>query len=357
MIRPSHASRFAKAAPGQARWERPSSATSHLSDAKGFTLVELLVVIAIIGILVGLLLPAVQAARESARRMQCSNNLKQIGLAILNYETVHRRCPAGAVFYGGPSVTIGRFSGLRDQRGSLFAFILPFIEQQALYDQFDFAMPTDDTRFPPNINNGMFLKGVQLATYRCPSDVNDPIAPGVNQRQPGNYHPSMGPSADISDNSSCPCGLHSTFQSFSQAGTNVNNPAGPFSRAGWNYTAKLSHITDGLSNTIFTGEVRADSSDHVRHGWSASNKWGLFTQVPINFDSSEDSLANAIAKGKTGCNARCTFNSSAGIKSRHPGGAYVSMGDGSVHFLSQSIDMINLQRLGGKADGQTASLE
>ncbi|MGN6133880.1 MAG: DUF1559 family PulG-like putative transporter [Aureliella sp.] len=324
---------------------------------QGFTLVELLVVIAIIGILVGLLLPAVQAAREAARRMQCSNNLKQIGLAILNYESTYKRLPPGAVFYGGAATTIGRFSGALNNRGSMLVFILPYLEQQALYNQFDFGMPLDDARFPAGVNNGMFLKGALVPAYICPSDINDPISPGANQIQPSNYHPSTGPTADISDNSACSCPLITTFRTYSLAGTNVNNPAGVFSRNGYNSIAKLSHVADGLSNTIFVGEVRADSSNHVRAGWSHANKWGIFTQVPINFDSSEPDVATATAKGKTACNARCTWNSEVGFRSRHTGGAQFVMGDGSVQFLSQSIDMTNYQRLGAKADGNTASLE
>ena len=323
----------------------------------GFTLVELLVVIAIIGSLVGLLLPAVQAAREAARRMQCSNNLKQIGLAILNYEDTYKRLPPGAVFYGGTVTTIGRFSGPLNNRGSLLAFILPYIEQQALYAQFDFAMPLDDARFPAGINNGMFLTGAKVPSYICPSDINEVLSPGANQVQPSNYHPSVGPTADISNNSGCSCPLFSTFQTFSQTGTNTDNPAGVFSRRGYNSIAKISHVTDGLSNTIFMGEVRADSSNHVRTGWSRANKWGIFTQIPINFDSSEPDIATATAKGKTACNTRCTWNTEVGFKSRHTGGAQFCLGDGSVHFLSQNIDMINYQRLGGKADGLTATLE
>ncbi len=119
---------------------------------KAFTLVELLVVIAIIGILVGLLLPAVQAAREAARRMQCSNNLKQIGLAIHNYELANKRIPPGAVWNGGTvDVTFGRFVGPINERGSCHAFMLPFLEQQALYNQFDFALPINNARFPAGI--------------------------------------------------------------------------------------------------------------------------------------------------------------------------------------------------------------
>jgi prepilin-type N-terminal cleavage/methylation domain-containing protein len=171
---------------------------------QAFTLVELLVVIAIIGILVGLLLPAVQAAREAARRMQCTNNLKQIGLAIHNYESTIKRIPPGAVWNGGTvDVTFGRFVGPINERGSSLAFILPYIEQQALYSQFDFALPINNARFPANIQGGMFLKGARVPAYICPSDVNDPISPGVNQIQPSNYTFSMGPSSALSNNGNC----------------------------------------------------------------------------------------------------------------------------------------------------------
>jgi len=138
---------------------------------QAFTLVELLVVIAIIGILVGLLLPAVQAAREAARRMQCTNNLKQIGLAIHNYESTIKRIPPGAVWNGGTvDVTFGRFVGPINERGSSLAFILPYIEQQALYSQFDFALPINNARFPANIQGGMLL----LPTFRHVSSFQYP---------------------------------------------------------------------------------------------------------------------------------------------------------------------------------------
>ncbi len=331
-----------------------------MSRRSGFTLVELLVVIAIIGILVGLLLPAVQAAREAARRMQCSNNLKQIGLAIHNYEGTTKRIPPGATFHGGTALTgVGpdaRYHGPQNQRGSALFYLCPYIEQSTVYNQFDLAWPIDDARFPAAVNGGIMLRGLTIPTYICPSDTNPVLSPGANQVQPANYHPSMGPTAAISNSGTCSCPLFATFQTFSQAGTTVTNPAGPFTRNGWNYTGKFSDCTDGLSNTIFFGEVRADCSNHVRVGWSHSNKWGIFTQVPINFDSCEPDVATATAKGKTACAARCTWNSEVGFKSRHVGGAQMVFGDGSVTFLADSIDMILYNRLGGKADGQAASL-
>lgn len=336
----------------------------------GFTLVELLVVIAIIGILVGLLLPAVQAAREAARRMSCSNNLKQIGLAIHNYESATKYIGPGAVFHGGTQMTnVGPnnlYTGPANNRQSLLFSLLPYMEQTAVYNQFDMAWPMDDCRFPSTINNGILLRGMRIPTYVCPSDFNPILSPGANQVSPSNYHPSTGPTADISDSGSCSCPLFSTFQTFSLINTNVNNPAGPYSRRGMpgttrgpdgntngsGYCPKLADIKDGTSSTIFVGEVRAECSNHVRAGWSHSNKWGIFTQVPINFDSCEQDVATATAKGKTACAARCTWNSEVGFKSLHTGGAQFVFGDGSVQFLSQSIDMTTYQRLGAKGDGQ-----
>ncbi|MBQ7815363.1 MAG: DUF1559 domain-containing protein, partial [Thermoguttaceae bacterium] len=116
------------------------------SRRNGFTLVELLVVIAIIGILIGLLLPAVQAAREAARRMQCTNNMKQIGLAMHNYHDTHNCFPPGNTFFNGANGTDLRGSGMGCEAGGVYhgmmgwaAFVLPFMEQNALYEQIDFT--------------------------------------------------------------------------------------------------------------------------------------------------------------------------------------------------------------------------
>ena len=132
---------------------------------RGFTLVELLVVIAIIGVLVALLLPAVQMARESARRMKCSNQLKNFGLAVYNYEDVHKSYPIGHMFRGS-------FDGnaLDGQGGTGFGWgsaLLPFIEQSALYGQFDFNLPVTNTSPSRNLT----LAQTHLPIFACPSDL------------------------------------------------------------------------------------------------------------------------------------------------------------------------------------------
>ncbi len=348
------------------------------SSRLGFTLVELLVVIAIIGILVGLLLPAVQAAREAARRMSCSNNLKQIGLAIHNYEISNKRLPPGSAFYGGPVVTMPapfeRFSGAQHNRTTLLVRILPYMEQDALYAQFEGdRYPTDDARVfdPNNTQGGELFRGQKIPAYICPSDVNDGYNATVGGRasfiQPANYAFSMGPTNSMSDSPSCGCPLIGTFRVRSLPGTNVNAPAGPFTRRGGvkptsvggnrGYNGKMQDVTDGLSNTIFIGEVIADYSNHARVGWSHSNKWGIYTQIPINWETKYVNLAQAQANGKTGCEARCNWNTEVGFKSRHTGGCHMLMGDGSVQFLSENIDMINYNRLGSKGEGTPATLD
>ncbi|MDP6554755.1 MAG: DUF1559 domain-containing protein, partial [Pirellulaceae bacterium] len=139
---------------------------------RGFTLVELLVVIAIIGILVALLLPAVQAAREAARRMSCSNNLKQIGIALHNYHDTYKTFPPDAIWWGGNRKTglsrttnnAGVSGGQRNY--TWIALILPFMEQQPLHDRIDFKVPG----LRQNIGNNTELQSVVLPAFLCPSD-------------------------------------------------------------------------------------------------------------------------------------------------------------------------------------------
>ncbi|MFO0941972.1 MAG: DUF1559 domain-containing protein [Pirellulales bacterium] len=341
----------------------------------GFTLVELLVVIAIIGILVGLLLPAVQAAREAARRMSCGNNLKQIGLGILNYESATKRLPPGSGFYGGNPVALGsipgfeRFAGPQDlNRSHLHYRILPYIEGSALYDAFGGDIVTQDNARMPNgtPQGGELLRGQRIPTYICPSDVNEPRPATVDGRasviQPSSYQFSMGPTNAMSNNAACLCptAVFNVFNARSQASTDVNNPAGCFSRRGGilpkpqggtgnpGYCGKLAEIVDGTSNTIFYGETITDWSAHALNGWCHSNQWGRFTQIPINWDTRYTTEAEAVAAGKTGCEARCNWNSAEGFKSRHAGGAQFLLGDGSVHFLAQTTDMTIYNGLGTK---------
>ncbi len=212
----------------------------------GFTLVELLVVIAIIGILVGLLLPAVQAAREAARRMQCGNNLKQLGLALHNYESAHQKLPPGWIFSQGlsyPGGTGSTGTGTNGQGSWGWpAFILPFIEQKNLYDSLavgqDMRVALDDT---------VRLATMQLkqATFRCPSDT----APDINdQRRLAGF---AGTNRNIATSN------YVGWNSGSWGWIDGDTANGGSVRRGVmqpNKSTKFGEITDGLSNTIAIGE-------------------------------------------------------------------------------------------------------
>lgn len=335
----------------------------------GFTLVELLVVIAIIGILVGLLLPAVQAAREAARRMSCSNNLKQLGLAMLNYELPHKSFPWGTVAHAQP--------GWRTQftKGSQLVKLLPFIEQSPLYNQLDFG------GYHPYPNGGGGVDGVDgqmcdlgyglkgwsnngadqkdLGILRCPSD-GFSSSPNLSH---SNYALSMGSQA-MQDGGACPgypgnvFGTGPAANGDIGAATNGSSISGITSRFSW--TAKLSDISDGTSNTIALGEIRPICADHMQfHPWSHHNAIWAATTAPINHPTcrGENGGKDDTTGGTQDCNHFRSWNVSMGFKSHHTGGAQFVLCDGSVHFLAQNIDYMNYQRLGDRRDGQVASVD
>ncbi len=308
-------------------------------DRFGFTLVELLVVIAIIGVLVALLLPAVQAAREAARRSSCQNNFKQQGLALALYEEARGEYPAGAIWGGGP----------RNHRGSLMIFMLPYIEQQAVYDLFDFTMNTDDQLNPNTMEP---IGNLPIETYKCPSDEHPDDLD--HDRAMSNYAGLKGSSRHI-NNSGCSCRTFNTWNSFAlspyESFQTANDYAGVFTRIG--IVTKQEHITDGISQTAYMGETVPECSAHASNGWAMSNNGQGLTStiVPINFDSC------IRERSREGCNRHCNWNTELGVKSRHPGGAHLLYGDGSIQFLSESIDMWTYQYIGAKADGEVITPE
>lgn len=315
-----------------------------------FTLVELLVVIAIIGILVALLLPAIQAAREASRRAACVNNMKQIGLAVLNYEDTKGELPAGALYWR----VLNR--GDDDQYstpisyGNILIELLPYIEQGSIYDQIVWKKQPP---FGPGLGsnpvmaNGVGLNNLRIDAYICPSDEHPNDTDGKYLH---NYSASAGPHV-VGNNTGCPCPLSANFNQYAlpknrTAGMLVP-PVGPFSR--FDYHVKLRQITDGLSSTIFFGEVRPQCSVHAASGWAFfGNGNGLVTTIiPINYDTCDRS------DGQTdGCKRDCNYGLELGFKSSHPGGANFTMGDASVHFITDSVDVWSYQYLGAIADGE-----
>ncbi len=334
-----------------------------------FTLVELLVVIAIIGVLVGLLLPAVQAAREAARRSQCVNNLKQFGLAIQNYADSKKELPAGA-HWGDIRVSPECKSCAANDPdpaccitngGTIHMFLMPYMELQSIYDQYDFRISTDQQLGA----DGLPLGSITIPTFVCPSDEHPTESPNTlasgnadlgRTYKMSNYAASRGPTKQVPG--PCNCTEFSVWNAFAfdlypEAGSNTERWktfAGPFTRLA--FPVKLEQVRDGLSNTIFVGEVRPSCSRHAAEGWGWSHSGNglISTIVPINYDScSQDPAAD--------CGCWDTWLTELAFKSLHPGGAHFLFGDGSVHFLSESIDHLNYQRLGGKADEQVVTVE
>jgi prepilin-type N-terminal cleavage/methylation domain-containing protein len=214
----------------------------------GFTLVELLVVIAIIGVLVALLLPAVQAAREAARRTQCTNNLKQIGIGLHNYHDTHGHFPPAIQFDAGQDFTTS------DQlRPNWVILMLPFFEQQSLYDSFDFTKLISD---PANRDK----RGVKIKALICPSDGNTAT-------------PFRGNSSGEGDNwarGNYAANGHRLFAHESGFSSALHRGV-----MGVNESTRMAEITDGLSSTMMVGEIRAGVSADDRRGcWALGTAGG-----------------------------------------------------------------------------------
>jgi len=302
------------------------------------TLIEVLLVVAIIGTLVALLLPGIQAARESARRTSCMNNLKQLGIAITNYESQQNVFPPGAIWDRWPP------EEKRRRHGSILVHLLPYIERQSLYDAFDFSQLDIDRAVFPGTNQR--IGSVIVDTYLCPSDDHSGTFGGLAVH---NYAASNGPT-EVYDNPNCSCA--NPYDKLLEMAPidNEENYAGPFTRLG--VRTKSSQITDGLSKTIFVGEVRVPCSEHTQAGWAHTNNGSGYctTLVKINYDTCNRSAADP-------CHRPCTWNTEVGFKSAHFGGAQFLFGDGSVHFLNEAIDHQSYQYLGAKADGHSVSIE
>ena len=329
------------------------------TSKRGFTLVELLVVIAIIGILIALLLPAVQAAREAARRTQCSNNLKQYGLGIHNYHDINKLLPPGGTIKWG-----NRGGGWNNQLAPGLGWqarILPFMEQEALYNKIDFKFLQQAFRSPaptpdkPNLQ----LRGRDVPYSTCPDDTGEAFYWGNAQTS---YSGSMGSQFKVSVDSNCntwttPDVHYDGARGLHEAG-NTNNPnriSGAFSRLGAPIT--MASFRDGLSNTIVVGEILGECNDH-KQGWWGQNGMGnahASTSAPLNtMTTCAKSEADATARGyfNPSCYNWNNWNYSWGFRSYHPGGANFLLGDGSVQFYGDEINYEVYQALGGRNDGR-----
>ncbi|MCU0717699.1 MAG: DUF1559 domain-containing protein [Pirellula sp.] len=305
-----------------------------------FTLVELLVVIAIIGILVGLLLPAVQAAREAARRMQCSNNLKQMGLALHNYESAYRRFPPGFIsrvtgtWPGGGNDPIPEVG----PGWSFFAMILPQIEQTNLHGQINFDLPITN---PIN----QLARSTRVKEFQCPSDAWDaPVAPwptslGVNDLAHASYIGCLG--------GGDPANAPAYTAMYEQQPFN-----GIFHR---NTPIRIADIPDGTSNTIGIGER---ASMFTPNGWAGVIPGAQTVFSPriaqsrgqVVGQTARPAITMATVHVRTG-GPNAPTGSPGGFWSPHTGGALFLLMDGSTHTISTNVDMPTYRAMAGRNDG------
>jgi len=293
---------------------------------RGFTLIELLVVIAIIAILIALLLPAVQQAREAARRTQCKNNLKQWGLGMHNYHDTQGTLPYAAT-NAVNTAGVG-------QRRTWVVSVWPYIEQSNLYNKYDFSQPF---YLPPNcVQNS--LTGVianKVPMYYCPSE------PGLQNwqadpywRARGNYVLNWG------------SGDHTTLQLTTRA------PFGWGGGTGVAFCARLTDFKDGTSNTLLMSENRTPLSNE----WDGRGEIFNDDAAAMGFVFSTVNTPNTSAADITFCvappgtiqGAPCTAagNKRIAARSAHVGGVQVLMSDGAVRFISNNIDLNTWQGLG-----------
>ena len=324
-------------------------------NMRAFTLVELLVVIAIIGILIALLLPAVQAAREAARRMQCSNQLKQMGLACHNYADVQKCFPAGSFCRnnGEPESCLWRFYSMWG------VSILPFIEQQAAYDMY-FGAASLENRSPGAVNasnqgRNRELAQMRMPCYECPSD------PGAGQRE-------FAATERRDDGSSS----HGKYDPFEQYMTSYRAVGGANTGGTWwwdqdggaggnvrSYMRGVMHtfywtggtsgvqrmedfasVTDGTSNTALFVERHRPRNGQTRRAtfWSSIPANHVYTSSPSSATlKAHDWDKCLMTCGQSGDNAIWFCARSAG--SFHTGGINAAFTDGSVHFISDTINV------------------
>jgi prepilin-type N-terminal cleavage/methylation domain-containing protein/prepilin-type processing-associated H-X9-DG protein len=291
-------------------------------DRRGFTLIELLVVIAIIAVLIALLLPAVQSAREAARRSQCVNNLMQLGISLQNYESSHEVFPPGVINGTGPVLDL--------PKGYHFGWItqvLPYCEQRNVYNHFNFKAGLYESQ---NLTTRTSL----VRSFLCPSDPGPNRA--TNKVAMTNY-----------------VGCHNDVE----APIDAKNHGVFF----LNSAIRYEDIPDGSSQTIFLGEKL---NDGLGEGWASGTRASLrntgtapnsrfnsplapgAASAAIGIDE-DDETAAALKAAPPG-----TPGFVGGFASRHPGGANSAFGDGSVRFLKNSISPGIFKLLGNRADGE-----
>jgi len=322
--------------------------------SSGFTLVELVVVIAIIGILMALLLPAVQAAREAARRVQCINHLRQLGLAAHNYHDACKSFP--------PGLNQSQYPSSPQYRGtSLFAFLLPYMEQTPLAQSWDFAAPMNNTS-----GGAAARSATVIATYLCPSDIIS-ANPVLDQNA---YYAMTSYGGNAGRRSYVPPGQGAAIATLD----GIFHTTGPASiPKTFQEPVNVAMITDGTSNTLLFGErshTDPNFETFVAPGWTTFQILGEWAALggrrrimdvtmsgyaPLNyrlpFNYANRAQANPPA---TSANAFRYYEELRWTAwgSRHPGGANMAFADGSARFLSDGLPIATLQALSTRAGSE-----
>jgi prepilin-type processing-associated H-X9-DG protein len=338
----------------------------------------LLVVIAIIAVLVALLLPAVQQAREAARRAQCKSNLKQIGIAVHNYHETFGSFPFSACGFN----TSNGADWSPSSKGSYIVRMLPYIDQGPLFNALNFTYQ-DPANGIENLNDasGNPYRNYKIPLLICPTESSQPND-GWSYKT--DYAISIGNQC-MAQWSGVPWGLCNLVTATAGAvppgqskGTNnwdgnhfgtgsaahgnawwQGDLSGVMGRLDWG--AKMGDLTDGASNIILAGETRPNCGDHTRNGWMHFNSGWVATTAPINFKIfcvrepgwSSPSPPVGANPNSPGCNHWQNWTSSQGFKSQHSGGAHFVLCDGSVRFITENINYMTYQKLGDRRDGNS----
>ena len=337
---------------------------------KAFTLIELLVVIAIIGILIALLLPAVQAAREAARRVQCQNNLKQLGIALHNFYTTKTHFPPAGANYGWcrqPHSRVKEIDFVLNHHGILL--MLPYLEGNTLYDQVDFNQASanitsgqpahgGNTAIVPLAGDAIasgnaLVVSTQLSVLTCPSDLGNPLLPTGSAYGIGNTSlRGVKTNYDFSVLQGYECDAWRK-----QANTKrfvpqyVRNPPPLPVRPmfGENSDTTITMVEDGTTHTVAMIETLFDVSN------GETSAWGYRGWVMIGIDLPTNSI-NAWNGDYVQDPRPSQLNSAGYAGSLHPGGVHFLMADGSVHFVSEDTDLITIDLLSRMADSRMVNV-